>query len=157
MPAAMLQGKPGILHDINLGQSTLQPEPHIVGTLEPESMHTSSLPPHCGHFLSAIQRHIIAPFIQAVDSILKQDAAWRATNNTVKGFSIFPQNWSSKSKPNPIPPTYLKMIPPSVSSWTMPTRGTRHLVRVMYHRSLLKTCTARTMRHSQPCLWQLQH
>ena len=42
MPAAMLQGKPGILHDINLGQSTQQPEPHIVSTLEPASVHAYS-------------------------------------------------------------------------------------------------------------------
>ena len=106
-PVAMSQEKAGIPHDINLAQSTLQPEPLIVSTLESASVHTPNLPPHCRHFSSAIQRHTMTPFTRAVDSILKQYAAWIAMYNIVKGFSISPRNRSNKSKPNPTPPTYL--------------------------------------------------
>ena len=149
MPAVMMRGKLGILLDLDSAPNTLQLEPTSVSTLGSANGHASDLPTLYQRFSNATHRHTMIPSIQAVDVSRKQVVVWPATNNTVGRFFNSLQNQSRKSRPNLIPPAYLWTLPPFASLWIMPTRGIRHLVQALYHRSSSKTCIARTTRHSQ--------
>ena len=156
-PTVLLQGRLGISLDIDSAPSILQPELASVSTPESANVHASDLPTHCQRSSNAIRRHTTTQSTQVVGSLPKQVVAWPATNNIVEGSFNSPLNRYRKLQHNPIPPAYLWTLPPFVSLWSMPTRGTKHPVQVLCRHSWLKICIAQTMRHSPRCLWLLHN